>query len=171
MNVRGIETGTCPFGQRISACPSDFDVFVIFLMRCEPGALPLVRQRMVELRSQSPRIPAVALVEDADTEGANFAGMGFSSVVLGLPSVSFAVDVVQLLLLGSRRIREFDLPSAIHLPLPDSLPDRSKAKTATRAWHRRKYASRAASWTSWTCCAAACRRSSSPTSLEYRRAP
>ena len=35
-----------------------------------------------------------------------FRGRGFSTVILGLPSVSFAVDVVQLLLLGSRHLRE-----------------------------------------------------------------
>ena len=54
-----------------------------------------------------PQIPTVALIEDPDAEAAAFAGIGFSTVVLGLPSVPFAVDVVQLLLLASRQVREF----------------------------------------------------------------
>ena len=36
--------------------------------------------------------------------------MGFSTVVLGLPSVPFAVDVVHRLLLGSHHVRDFDRP-------------------------------------------------------------
>src|SRR5262249_54456850 len=87
---------------------SCYDVFVIFLMRCEPSALTFVAQRMAELRVHMPRVPTVALVEDAEAGGAAFAGMGFSTVVLGLPSASFAVDVVHLLLHGSRHLRESD---------------------------------------------------------------
>ena len=54
-----------------------------------------------------PRFLTVALIEDPDAEAAAFAGIGPSTVVLGLPSVPFAVDVVQLLLLASRQVREF----------------------------------------------------------------
>src|SRR5262249_27579541 len=79
-----------------------------FLMRCEGGTLTLVKQRMSELRSHMPQIPVVALVEDPRAEAAACCEMGFSTVVLGLPSVPFAVDVVHRLLLGARHVREFD---------------------------------------------------------------
>jgi hypothetical protein len=35
--------------------------------------------------------PAVALLEDPDAEAAAFCGMGFSTVVLGLPSIPAAL--------------------------------------------------------------------------------
>jgi DNA-binding NarL/FixJ family response regulator len=107
MSVRGIETNASPFEQ--GSCTSDYDIFVIFLMRCELGALAPVKQRVSELRSHMPRIPSVALIEDPDaTEAAACCGIGFSTVVLGLPSVPFAVDVVvNLLLLASHPAREF----------------------------------------------------------------
>jgi DNA-binding NarL/FixJ family response regulator len=107
MNVRGIETNAIPFDQHISESVFDYDVCVTFQTRCEPDALALVKQRVSELRSHMPRIPTVALIEDPNAEAAAFAGIGFSTVVLGLPSVPFAVDVVQLLLLASRQVREF----------------------------------------------------------------
>lgn len=106
MNIRGIETGICPFEQHISANICGYDVVVIFLMRCELGALAQVKAKLNELRSQMPHIPVVALVEDAEGEAATISGLGFSTIVLGLPSVSFAVDVVYLLLLGRRHIRD-----------------------------------------------------------------
>ena len=106
MNIRGIETGTCPFEQHISPNACGYDAVVIFLMRCELGALAQVKTKLNELRSQVPDIPVVALVEDAEGEAATISGLGFSTIVLGLPSVSFAVDVVYLLLLGRRHIRD-----------------------------------------------------------------
>ena len=108
MTLRGLETDCCPFEQNVSLCASGYDVFVIFLMRWEPSALNFIEQRMAELRVQALRVPVVALVEDAETGSAAFAGMGFSTVVLGLPSASFAVDVVHLLMRGSRQLRKFD---------------------------------------------------------------
>src|SRR5262245_8108049 len=39
MNVRGLETDSLPFEQDVSLCASGYDVFVIYLMRCEPSAL------------------------------------------------------------------------------------------------------------------------------------
>jgi DNA-binding NarL/FixJ family response regulator len=77
-------------------------------MRCEGGTLTLVKQRMSELRPHMPQVPVVALVEDPGAEAAACCEMGFSTVVLGLPSVPFAVDVVHGLLLGARHVREFD---------------------------------------------------------------
>ena len=102
MNLRGIETHVGPFEKPFSLSVSEYeyDVLVIFMMRCESGE----KQMIAGLRSQIPHAPAVALVEDADAEAASFCGKGFSTVILGLPSVSFAVDVVQQLLLGSRHL-------------------------------------------------------------------
>lgn len=108
MSVRGIETDVSPFEQCISACAPGYDLLVIFLMRCEPATLQFVKQRVGELRPYMPQVPVVALVEDPCAEAAAFCEMGFSTVVLGLPSVAFAVDVVHRLLLGARRVREFD---------------------------------------------------------------
>jgi DNA-binding NarL/FixJ family response regulator len=108
MNVRGIQTGIRPFEQQLSADTCGYDAFVIFLMRSESGLLAMVKERVAELRSQVPHVPVVALVEDADGEAVTVSGMGFSTVVLGLPSVSFAVDVVYLLLLGRRHTHESD---------------------------------------------------------------
>ena len=110
MKLRGLETDSCPFEKNLSLCASGYDVFVIFLVRCEPFALNCIEQRMAELRVQMARVPTVALIEDAEAGSAAFAGMGFSTVVLGLPSASFAVDVVHLLIRGSRPLHEFDTP-------------------------------------------------------------
>ena len=108
MSIRGIETDVSPFEQCITACAPGYDLLVIFLMRCEGGTLTLVKQRMSELRPHMPLVPVVALVEDPGAEAAACCEMGFSTVVLGLPSVPFAVDVVHRLLLGARHVREFD---------------------------------------------------------------
>ena len=108
MSVRGIETDVSPFEQCITECSPGYDLLVIFLMRCEGGTLTLVKQRMSELRPHMPLVPVVALVEDPGAEAAACCEMGFSTVVLGLPSVPFAVDVVHRLLLGARHVREFD---------------------------------------------------------------
>jgi len=110
MNLRGLETDSFPFEQDMSVCASSYDVLVIFLMRCEPSALTVIKQRMAELRAKMPGLPAVALIEDAEAGHAAFTGMGFSTVILGLPSASFAVDVIHLLMRGARHLREFDPP-------------------------------------------------------------
>ena len=113
MFARGIETCAEPLERSIATCGADFDVFVIFLRRGEPGLQTVMRQRMAELRLHKPLVPAVALVEDPRTEAAAFGQLGFSTVVLGLPSVPFAVDVIHLLMLGASQSRsaERDVPS------------------------------------------------------------
>jgi DNA-binding NarL/FixJ family response regulator len=108
MYARGIETVAESLERGFSACGAGCDVFVIFLMRGEPGLEALVKQRLAELRIHMPQVPAVALVEDPGAEAAAFCEMGFSTVVLGLPSVPFAVDVVHLLLLGGHHGRDFE---------------------------------------------------------------
>lgn len=104
MNLRGIETHACRFEKpfSLSVSEDEYDVLVIFGMRCEPDEM----QMIAELRSHIPHAPVVALDEDPDAEASSFCGRGFSTVILGLPTVSFAVDVVQLLLLGSRHLRQ-----------------------------------------------------------------
>jgi DNA-binding CsgD family transcriptional regulator len=121
MNVRGIETIASSFEQGITACTTSCDVFVIFLERSKPDAQALVRQRILELRSQMPQIPAVALVEGIDIESGALSGIGFSTVVLGLPSVPFAVDVVYRLLLTSRHVPDFDRSVHGADPFPDRI--------------------------------------------------
>ena len=115
MSVRGIETNASPLEERNSDCAPGYDVLVIFLMRFEPGVLSLVKDRVSALRSYAPRIPTAALIEDPDAmEAAAFREIGFSTVVLGLPSVPFAVDVINLLLLSSRQVREFERAEHLH---------------------------------------------------------
>lgn len=117
MSLRGIETALCRIEQRISAAPK-YDVFVMFLARCEPGSLALVKQRMSELSPSVQQTPAVALVEDADVEAAAFCGLGFSTVVMGLPSIPFAVDLVQGVL-GPRHASILDHAEEVSLVGPD----------------------------------------------------
>lgn len=114
MQVRGIDTDARPFEQTVSGRASSYDIFVIFMMRCTPSALRPVKQSVSELRSHMPGVPCVALIEDSDATGAAACcDMGFSTVVLGLPSVPFAVDVVVNLLLGSQQVREFRPSNAL----------------------------------------------------------
>jgi len=127
MRIRGLETDTYPFEQSVPQCTAGYDVFVIFLVRYEPFALNFIEQRMAELRVQMPRVPTVALIEDAEAGSAAFAGMGFSTVVLGLPSASFAVDVVHLLMRGSRQSHEFDTPDGD----PQMLGERLEAEESS----------------------------------------
>ena len=79
MNLRGIETHVGPFEKPFSLSVSEYeyDVLVIFMMRCESGE----KQMIAGLRSQIPHAPAVALVEDADAEAASFCGKGFSTLL------------------------------------------------------------------------------------------
>jgi DNA-binding NarL/FixJ family response regulator len=118
MNLRGIKTNASPLEQCNPVCAIEYDVFVIFLMRFEPGVLSLVKERVNAFRSYAPRVPTAALIEDPDaTEAAAFSDIGFTTVVLGLPSVPFAVDVINLLLLSSRHVRELARVEELHGPM------------------------------------------------------
>lgn len=121
MKVRGIETNARPFEQSVSGGASDYDIFVIFMMHCTLSALQPVKQRVSELRSFMSGVPCVALIEDSDAAGvAACRDIGFSTVVLGLPSVTFAVDVVvNLLLLGSHHARDDSVPNKLADLPPD----------------------------------------------------
>jgi DNA-binding CsgD family transcriptional regulator len=101
INVRGIGTDRHRLEQQLAPSAFNYDVLVFFMVRCEPSALELAKRRLDELGANK-QGSTVALFEDPQAEAAAFCGMGFSTVVLGLPSLSFAVDVVQLML-GPRR--------------------------------------------------------------------
>ena len=102
LSTCGIEADACSFEQGIPACRSQYDVFLLFLVRYDASAQPLIRRRMDELRERTATMPAVALIENADTDAASLRQMGFSTVVAGLPSLRFAVDLVRLVLLSAR---------------------------------------------------------------------
>lgn len=118
LNLRGIEIVASPLEQLISAHAIEYDVFVFFLVHGEPDAQAVLGRRMVELHAHTTRAPSVALVEDPNTDAAAIGRLGFTSVVLGLPSLSFAVDIVQVLLLGSRLGNE-----------PHSVPQENSERT------------------------------------------
>jgi DNA-binding NarL/FixJ family response regulator len=101
MRNRDIDTDPMALDQRMPPCEGQhYDAFVLFLAKCDPNALTLAHQRLTELRASMPNIPALALFEDADADGSGFAQIGFSTVVLGLPSVRFAIEVVSLALIA-----------------------------------------------------------------------
>ena len=98
----GIDADTCSFEQGIPAHAFGYDVFLLFLVRYEASTQSVIRRRMDEWRERMSDVPAVALIENADTDAASLRQMGFSTVVAGLPSVRFAVDVVRLILISIR---------------------------------------------------------------------
>jgi DNA-binding NarL/FixJ family response regulator len=55
-----------------------------------------------------PRIPTMALLDDANVDAATLYQLGFSTVIMGLPSLNFAVTTVQLLLHGAKSLHMVD---------------------------------------------------------------
>jgi DNA-binding NarL/FixJ family response regulator len=102
ISVCGIEADFCSIEDQITKPGCDYDAFVVFLRKCEPGMPALIEQRMSELRACMPRIPTMALLDDANVDAAALYQLGFSTVIMGLPSLNFAVTTVQLLLHGAR---------------------------------------------------------------------
>jgi len=102
LNECGIDADVCSFEQDIPAGRLPYDIVLLFLARCEASSLVVVRRRMDELRERMAETPAVALIENADTDAASLRQMGFSTVVAGLPSLRFAVDLVRLALMSAR---------------------------------------------------------------------
>ncbi len=102
INSCGIEADTYSFEESLPDCTSGYDVFLMFLVRYEPSIQPVIRRRLNELRQHMSEVPALALIEDADTDAAALRQMGFSTVVAGLPTVRFAVDLVRLMLISIR---------------------------------------------------------------------
>jgi hypothetical protein len=102
LNVSGIDAESYTFEQSIPARALGYDVFLLFLARYEASSQPVIRRRMDELRERMSKVPAVALIEDAGTDAAALRQMGFSTVVAGLPSMRFAVDLVRLFMISIR---------------------------------------------------------------------
>jgi DNA-binding NarL/FixJ family response regulator len=62
----------------------------------------LIQQRMTELRACMPRVPTMALLDDANADATTLHQLGFSTIIMGLPSLNFAVTAIRLLSLGAK---------------------------------------------------------------------
>jgi DNA-binding NarL/FixJ family response regulator len=102
ISVCGIEADFCSIEDQITKQTWDYDVFVMFLMKYEPGMPALIQQRMNELRACMPRIPTMALLEDANADATTLYQLGFSTIIIGLPSLNFAITAIRLLSLGAK---------------------------------------------------------------------
>jgi DNA-binding NarL/FixJ family response regulator len=74
----------------------------------------LIRQRMNELRSCMPRIPTMAFLEDANADAATLSHLGFSTIIMGLPSLNFAVTAIRLVSLGAHTTAAIDIGTTTH---------------------------------------------------------
>ncbi len=102
IGVYGIKADFRSLEDQITKQTSDYDVFVVIMMQYEPGMLLLIQQRMKELRACMPRIPTMALLEDATADATTLSQLGFSTIIMGLPSFNFAVTAIRLLSLGAK---------------------------------------------------------------------
>jgi DNA-binding NarL/FixJ family response regulator len=123
IGASGIEADFCSIDDQINKSSWDYDAFVVFLRKCEPGMPALIQQRMNELRACMPRIPTMALLDDANVDAATLYQLGFSTVIMGLPSLNFAITAIRLLLHGTQSIHLIDRtpgqPAALR-PRPES---------------------------------------------------
>jgi DNA-binding NarL/FixJ family response regulator len=102
ISVCGIEADFCSIDDQITRPGWDYDVFVMFLRKCEPDVPALIQQRMSELHACMPRIPTMALLDDANVDAATLYELGFSTIIMGLPSLNFAVTAMRLLSRGAK---------------------------------------------------------------------
>ena len=102
IGVCGIKADFRSLEDQIAKQTWDYDVFVMILMRYEPGMPALIQQRMKELRACMPHIPTMALLEDATADATTLSQLGFSTIIMGLPSFNFAVTAIRLLSLGAK---------------------------------------------------------------------
>jgi DNA-binding NarL/FixJ family response regulator len=92
----------------------------MFLMKCEPGMPALIQQRMSELRACMPRVPTMALLENANVDAAALYQLGFSTIIIGLPSLNFAITAIRLLSLGANTTPAIDgMAEAVGRKCPD----------------------------------------------------
>lgn len=123
LNSCGIDADTYSFEDCLPACISDYNFFLMFLARYEVSTRPVIRRRLNELRQHMSNVPALALIENADIDAAALRQMGFSTVVAGLPSVRFAVDIVRLMLVSIRPVAgktdSAEIPDGSHRSLLD----------------------------------------------------
>jgi DNA-binding NarL/FixJ family response regulator len=122
ISLCGIEADFCSIEDEITKQTRDYDVFVMFLMKYEPGMPALIEQRMNELRACMPRIPTMALLEDANADTATLYQLGFSTIIMGLPSLNFAVTAIRLLSVGGKSIPMID-GAASHAAAGHQCPD------------------------------------------------
>ncbi len=106
--VCGIEADFHPMEDQITMRICDYDVFVMFLMKYDPGMPALIQLRMNELRACMPHIPAMALLDDANADATALYQQGFSTIIMGLPSLNFAVTAIRLLSLRANRLPTID---------------------------------------------------------------
>jgi DNA-binding NarL/FixJ family response regulator len=114
ISVYDIEADFCSIDDQITERTWNYDVFVMLVVKCEPGTPALIQQRMNELRSCMPRIPTMAFLEDANADAATLYHLGFSTIIMGLPSLNFAVTTIRLLSLGAHATTAIDLGTATH---------------------------------------------------------
>lgn len=91
------------------------DIFVVFLARCGDRTVAFLKQRMHELRLHSRRPMIVGLVEDASDQANALCAIGFTALVIGIPSVTFAVDFVRLMLGSAMAAGQLDADEAHEL--------------------------------------------------------
>lgn len=108
----GIEADFCSIEDPIAKQTWDYDIFVMFLTKYERDMSPLIQMRMNELRACLPRIPTMALLEDAAADAATLHQLGFSTIIMGLPSLNFAITAIRLLSLGANTIAATDVMPA-----------------------------------------------------------
>lgn len=94
MGARGIQTTTYSLDD--VQFSNAHDVVIIFLPRWEPELASGVKKVMSGLRGAAARtVPSIALIEQATGIALHDLAANFSTIVVGLPSVNFAVDAVQ----------------------------------------------------------------------------
>jgi DNA-binding NarL/FixJ family response regulator len=98
----GLEADFCSIEDPITKQACEYDVFVMFLAKYAPGMPALIQQRISELRACMPQIPTMALLEDAHADAAMLYHLGFSTIIMGLPSLNFAVTAIRLLSLAGK---------------------------------------------------------------------
>lgn len=113
ISVCDMEADFCSINDPITKRSWDYDVFVVLVTKCEPEIPALIQQRMNELRLCMPRIPTMAFLEDANADAATLYHLGFSTIIMGLPSLNFAVTAIRLLSLGAHTA-DIDLGMATH---------------------------------------------------------
>jgi DNA-binding NarL/FixJ family response regulator len=112
ISVCDIEADFCSIDDQITERTWDYGVFVMLVTKCGPGMPALIWRRMNELRSCMPRIPTMAFLEDANADAAALSHLGFSTIIMGLPSLNFAVTAIRLLSLGAHTTAAIDIGTA-----------------------------------------------------------
>lgn len=101
LNDCGFDTALLSLHDPVRTHVLPADMAIICVSHLEPSVSAVVRRRIDELRASVPRIPIMALVEQVDPAAMrDLSRMGFTAVVLGLPSIRIAIAAIQLVILG-----------------------------------------------------------------------